>query len=116
MKAWQVRVGNEFYCTVVVAETRGKAKSEALGTDTCKYASFLDIEARRIPTLDSYYHGNREMDWNNPHDRLMMVKEAGMYCEDHDDECDSCAAKEYCQKHLDYLEWLEIEKELEAMK
>lgn len=61
MKAWIVRIKEEFCASVVFAETRGKAKSIALSTDTCCDADFCDIEVRRCPSIDKYYvNGKRE--------------------------------------------------------
>lgn len=106
MKAWLVREKDEFCATVVFAETRGKARSTALSTDCCEDAKFTDIEVCRQPQLDKYYKdGKYEMDWNNPNDRLVLVKECGFHCgEDYRDDCKNCSAKEFCEKYQIYLE------------
>ncbi len=108
MKAWRVSVKDECCATVVFAETRGKAKSMALATDCCEYAKFCDIEIRREKELDKYYRcGKIEMDWENPADRIALVKECGFCCDpDYFDweDCSACSAKEYCDYYHDRLE------------
>ena len=109
MKAWLVRKRDEPCATVVFAETRGKAKSIAMGTEACEDADFLDIEVTRYKHMDKYYvDGKREMGWYNDKDRIALVKDAGFYC---DDEgiyngivCDACPAKEYCFKYEEIIE------------
>lgn len=108
MKAWLVREKDEFCATVVFAETRGKARSLALYTDCCEDANFCDIEVRRVPQVDKYYKaGKTELDWNDPNDRLVLVKECDFMC-DYDafniGECALCSAKEYCGEYQDYLQ------------
>lgn len=115
MKAWFVRVKDEFCATVVFAETRGKAKYLALATDCCDDASFCDIEAYRVPQVDKYYkEGKTELEWGDPNDRLILVKECGFVC-DYDflmrEDCESCSAKEYCDE---YKEWLKQPAEGDA--
>lgn len=100
MKAWQVSVKDEFYSTVVFAETRGKAKSVALSTECCEYARFTDIEVRRLPQMDKYHkEGKTEMDWDDPLDRLALVKECSFVCDCETREyenCEICSAREFC--------------------
>ena len=40
MKAWIVREKGEFFCAVVFAETRSKAKVAAMSTDACENADY----------------------------------------------------------------------------
>ena len=105
MKAYLVREKDEFCATVVFAETRGKAKSMALSTECCEDADFCNIEVHRQPQLDKYYvFGKTEMRWDNPQDRIALVKEAGFYCNDDyrcSEECNRCPAKEWCDECLD---------------
>lgn len=108
MKAWLVRVKDEFCATVVFAETRGKARSLALATDCCEDARFCDIEASRMPQADKYYkEDKKELDWENQADRIVLVKECGFVCDydyfDHED-CAVCPAKEYCDRYQDWLQ------------
>ena len=78
MKAWLIRENNTDGCEVVFAETRGKAKSIALRTDTFSEYNFCDLEVCRKPVIDKYYKdGKTLMDWGNQKDRLALVKELG---------------------------------------
>lgn len=103
MKAWLVREKDEFCAEIVFAETRGKARALALSTDCCENAKFTDIEVRRKPQVDKYYkEGKWHLDWENPQDRIVLVKECGFYCDiDCFDlaDCDICSAKEYCEMY-----------------
>jgi hypothetical protein len=114
MKAWRVSKKDDCYSTIVFAETRGKAKSVALSTDCCEYADFCDIEVRRERDMDKYYQdGKIEMDWDNPADRVALVKECGFYCDPEYfdfEECSICPAKEYCDYYHDRLEESEESK------
>lgn len=111
MKAWLVKDKDEYYATVVFAETRGKARALAMCTDACEDVDFCDIEVRRKPQIDKYYReGKKEMDWYNAKDRLALVKECGFRCLDMMiDECEDCPAKEYCGEYQQYLDDLEYE-------
>lgn len=105
MKAWLVREKDEFCATVVFAETRNKAKVQALSTDCYENAKYRYIEARRVPQMDKYYaDGKREMHWENPQDRVALVKECNFVC-DPDyfmwEDCECCSAKEYCDKYAE---------------
>lgn len=96
------------YSIIVFAESAGKARyivinSDMLGDDL----EFKDVYVRRIPALDGYYKGKKEMDWYDPEDRLAMVREAGYRCDDDGfdpDECETCSGKEYCGKWEEYQE------------
>ena len=102
------------YSTVIFAETAGKARyialrSDALGEDN----EFKDIRVRRIPTLDGFYKGRSEMDWDDPEDRLAMVREAGYMCDEDGfdpDECTKCSAQGYCSRWEMYQEDLQEEQ------
>lgn len=106
MKAWLVRKKDEFCATIVFAETRGKAMDLALYTDACEDADFIDIEVYRKPNLDKYYKaGKTEMEWDNPQDRLILVKECDFCCEEVDlDSCKTCSARDYCCAYEDYTD------------
>ena len=44
------------------------------------------------------------MDWNNPYDRLAMVRDDGYHCNDDSfdpDDCAKCSGKEYCSRYED---------------
>ena len=106
MKAWLVQDKNDFYgAEIVFAETRGKAKSLALATDSCSETNFLVIEVRRAPSADKYYRdGKWHLDWNNPKDRIALVKDCSFIC-DYEylewEDCNTCSAKEYCDRYKD---------------
>ncbi len=108
MKAWLVRVKYEFCAEVVFAETRGKARVLAQSTDICEDAHFLDIEVHRMPNLDKYYkNGKWHFEWENPKDRLILVKEGGFICSDEAfemEDCPTCSAKHYCDRYTDVEE------------
>ncbi len=81
MKAWRVedKYGDEYKVAIVFAETRGRAKSSALYcSETFVYSEYIDLIATRCPQMDKYYtEGKYEMDWENPNDRLAMVRDLG---------------------------------------
>ena len=81
--------------TVVFAETSGKAKAIAIHTDAFEDYEFTEISARRIPKLDKYYRGKKEMDWYDDDDRIALVKDGKFHCFEVS-ECPNCPAKEYC--------------------
>lgn len=105
MKAYLVREKDQFCATVVFAETAGKAKMLALSTDCCENARFIDIEVHRQPQVDKYYkEGKWHLDWENPQDRIVLVKECGFWCGEEAfefDDCELCSAKQYCDKYSD---------------
>lgn len=103
MKAWLVREKDEFIATVVFAETRGKARALARWTDACDGVAFCDIKVCRLPKADKYYQkGKCEMEWGNPQDRLVLVKEFGFSCEYAEScDCEECIAKQYCDTYKD---------------
>lgn len=83
MKAWEVRNDDIEFCEVVFAETRGKARSIALQTDTFSECDFCDLRVYRLRNIDKYYKdGKTRMDWDNQKDRLALVKECGFSCSD----------------------------------
>lgn len=106
MKAWLVREKDEFCAEVVFAETRGKAKALALRTDCCEDKEFTRIEAHRMKPADKYYKESKwHLDWENPQDRIVLVRECGFVC-DYDyfdtDDFEICSAKEYCDRYKDH--------------
>lgn len=111
MKAWLVRNRKEsFAATIVFAETRGKARSVAMHTDTCEDVDFCDIDVTRKRHMDKYYsEGKKEMDWYNAKDRIAMVKDCGFRC-DYDyfdiEDCEVCPAKEYCDVYQIHKEMM----------
>lgn len=76
-----------------------------MATDCCECAHFCDIEVTRMPQADKYYtEGKTELDWFNPNDRLVLVKECGFMC-DYDafqtEDCTACSAKAFCDRYTD---------------
>lgn len=107
MKAWIVREKDRFEAMVVFAETRGKAKTLALSTDACEDAKFTDIEACRAPQVDKYYKkGALYLEWENPKDRIVLVKECGFWCGEEAfeyEDCETCSAKQYCHRYTEMV-------------
>ena len=107
MKGWLVRPKDSYGAEIIFAKTRGKAKSLAMSTDCCSEADFVDIEVCRQPHVDKYYkEGKWHLDWENPKDRIILVKECGFTCDpDYFDpsNCENCSAREYCDKYREYL-------------
>lgn len=109
MKAWIVDDPIEAASAAVVfAETRGQAKVLAQSTDACEDMDFVDIRAVRAPELDLFYRGRKEMDWNDPDDRVAMVKYGGFRCDSETDvykeKCEACPAHEWCDRYEDMME------------
>lgn len=104
MKAYKITDlrGYYDYATVVFAETSGKAKAIALCTESFSDYEFTEISAVRVPALDKYYRGKKEMDWFDPYDRMALVKEAGFTCsykfDIEDMRCETCPAKQWCER------------------
>lgn len=110
MKAWTVREKDRFCIAVVFAENRNKAKSIAQTTDACEDVEYINIEAHRLPIADSQYKGRIKMDWNDPDDRLFLVKNCNFYCEYIEPyECNRCSARDYCEMYQDEIEERKIE-------
>lgn len=105
MKAWEVsdKWNYEGYSTVVFAETRSKAKTLALAMDACEDAQYIDIEARRMPDLDSEYRGHFEMEWDDPQDRAALIAHGWTCIEPEPDECEACVGKSECETYSSYL-------------
>lgn len=84
MKAYLVKEVNGVYdyATVVFAETRNKAKVIGMNAGPFEGTGldYMDVEATRIPKLDKYYCGKKEMDWDNDEDRIAMVKDGNFSC------------------------------------
>lgn len=118
MKAWLVKEKDGECATVVFAETRGKARALAMATDACEDADFCDIEVRREPSIDKYYkEGKKEMDWENPKDRVALVKDCGFSCADAEPYwCDDCPAKKFCDTYFEYLDYMNECEELEEQQ
>lgn len=110
MKAYEVtdRNGDEGISLIVFADTAGKAKAYAAGTDEfCDYG-FTGIRVNRVPNLDKFYKGLSEMDWNNTEDRIAMVRYANFECscEVWHPECEhkKCPAQKWCGRYERMME------------
>lgn len=112
MKAWLVKETTEFVSAVVFAETRGKAKTIAKSIEFFEDTDFIDIEAHRFPKADKYYRPSMtHLDYDDPEDRLLLVKEFGFVCDDEvcvPCDCTYCPAKEFCYR---YKGWEEESRE-----
>ncbi len=97
-RAWAEPDGT--FTTVVFAADRNHAKRLAMRTDACEDAEYINIRVRRSPELDNCYRGRWEMNWDEPQDRIDLVKLAGFVCsyEIDDPECDICPAREWCER------------------
>lgn len=89
--------------------------------DICKYALYekvrndmrensvvygiMEEECRRMKEADKYYRpGKSELDWENPEDRIAMVKDCGFTCDldaQSVNECAQCSAKEFCDEAIE---------------
>lgn len=67
MKAWVVREKDEFCATVVFAETSGKAKFLALGTEPLENAEFCRLEARRAREFCIEWEGQMRLQGGMKH-------------------------------------------------
>lgn len=111
MKAYKVRdrIGYSDYSVVVFADTPGKAKALALGTDEFQSGDwdYTELTVERIKALDGFYRGNWYMDWDNMQDRVALVRYAGYRC-DPDyaelDDCKDCEAKGWCGQYESMME------------
>jgi hypothetical protein len=109
MKAWFVTDKVEPYgAEIVFAETRGKARYLAMDTPCCDETRFTNIEARRAPYADKYYkEGKWHLDWDDPKDRVALVKDCSFLCDYiylEWEDCESCSAKDYCDRYKDHKE------------
>ncbi len=107
MKAWLVNRNDEWCSTVVFAETRGKAKSYALRTESFEDVGYCELDVRRVKKMDKYYvEGKKEMDWFNSKDRIALVKDCSFMCDRNyleREDCEVCPANEFCDDYQDYL-------------
>lgn len=88
----------ENYQTIVFAENRGKAKAQAMHSDACEDAEYINISVRRDASCDKLYKGKREIDWYDDETRIELVKNHGWQCGETPSpiECEKCPAKQYC--------------------
>ncbi len=98
MKAWLI--GRDYHegCIAVFAPTREKARQIALLTEDFSDERYIDLRCYREPRIDKYYKRGKEiMDFNDPADKLALVKDAEFYCLDYNEQtCAKCDIKKYC--------------------
>lgn len=108
MKAYKVFFSNgeEEVASIVFAKNPDKAKATGYKVGDFKHIYYIDLRANRIPKLDKYYaEGKVTLNWENPDDRLTLVKELGWYCWDYEPkDCQKCKAKRYCETYLNNQE------------
>lgn len=67
------------------------------------YEKWLNSEV-----MDKYYvDGKTDMDWDNPQDRIALVKDCGFICGIDTfcpEECKQCPAKECCNEYIEHIE------------
>ena len=107
--------GNDIF---VFAETASKARYLAFEFHTdyfeYEYLWFKDflrnVSVNRCKRADDHYCGRCVMDWQNPKDRVFLVREFGWRCSDElgDLECKDCPAKGDCVR---YDDWVASQKE-----
>lgn len=108
MKAWKIWTDNVDYFDVVFADTRNKARSMGMYSDGFEETPYIYIHATRLPEADKLYHGQRSINWDNPDDRLVMVKDYGCSCgtefifDTMGKLCEECIAKEYCDEYIEF--------------
>ncbi len=101
MKAWKVKERGGFEAAIVFAEIREKARVTAQLTDACNGVRYIDIEVHRCKEADKYYRdGKTDLDWYEPEDRLVLVKDFGFPCDPNwMRDCTNCSAQEYCDTY-----------------
>ena len=100
-KAWMAYNYPKNIAMVVFADTKGKAKSYLIHTETFDDYGFMDIDVYRAKSLDYLDRPDGYiMDWNNDEDRIAMVKHIYSGClPPIEEDCESCCAKECCSKY-----------------
>ena len=93
-------VSDDDLIEVVYATSAGKAKSEALRRGrNLEDSYFVDLRARRLPSLDNFYPGYPVLDWEDNMSRMLMVRYANMKCAEDFPDCDSCGATGCCSRY-----------------
>ena len=109
IKAYQASIHDywEAGSTIVFAKDVGEAKKTAFGSPVFEWYEYgwIDIRVNRRKDLDGAYRGKVEMEWDDPTDRLAMVKSGFTCLEDtfDPDECKVCSGNELCDMYQDYL-------------
>lgn len=104
LKAYIAYEKNDYRSTIVFAENRTQAKLEAMTTECCEGALYINIRVNRVPAADALYKGSSEVNWYDPETRLTLVRDFDWSCWDTSFECDTCPAKPYCHWHEEEAE------------
>lgn len=107
MKAYEIEDIQNGTSRIIFATSMSSAKYKAFvyANETNFMAYLYDIKARRCKEADSQCKGREFMEWNNPDDRLFLVKELGWTCVDEPcDDCTYCVAHEFCDLGMNYIE------------
>lgn len=109
MKAYQAWNTTEpYYSTIVFAENISEAKKIAFRSDVFDGLwdlKWTDIRVKRNKSFDNAYHGNAEMDFDDPIDRRIFC-EHGWECSDEMFTpylCKGCTGKDICSRYEEYL-------------
>ena len=104
-KAWDEDAAED-YMIVVFAENVSEAKKIALASDELGWdAEWIGIRVKRLPELDHMAKGRSQMDWEDPEDRIALVK-LGWTCHPgyyNPDDCRKCPAKDWCDYYNDIV-------------
>lgn len=119
IKAYEVINDYDGISDIVFAENLAKARYFAFQCTEHDCTSFIEYaqtyKVSRCREADKAYKGRGVMDWDEPDDRLFLVKELGWMCyEEPYDDCGECIAHEYCELGKQYIEEENMEKRLEA--
>lgn len=64
--------------------------------------------------MDKYYKdGKQYMDWSDPEDRYILVKELDFHCE-YQDDCETCSAKSLCDNYIRYIRRSKMKLEISS--
>ena len=116
MKAYEVTDDYCGFSNIIFASSLAKAKYIAFrNSDYSDFIGFLAYNTiRRCEKADPAYKGKECMDWDDPDDRLFLVKELGWACVGgHSDDCRKCVANEFCDMGMRYIEEDELLDEME---
>ena len=98
-KAWVAYNYSKNIAMVVYADTKSKAKSYLMHTETFDDYGLMDINVYRAKSLDYLDRPDGYiMDWNKDEDMIPMVKEFNMHCYEITEECKECCVYEWCNK------------------
>ncbi len=107
MKAWVARdkFDDDKGVTIVFADNANRAKTVALSTESLCDSYYTDIRVNRFKPLDNKHNEERELDWNNTENRLMLINDFSWYCIDTNiEECEQCLIHNDCSRYKEYIE------------